>query len=221
MSIFLFVGHVADTKPVLPFFPQVLRVVKNKQVWLLGLYSGCQYAVMGSVAILWGVPFAKVLYHINTFQGALLIACIYFGAAAGAPLFGLLNNKIKDVRLLMGVTSLVTLCLFAIWGYLRLPIWGYCVFSFLIGVCAASYVLSFIHVRDVVVPEIRGTAIGFVNVLACIIGAPILQVVIGHLLGGKVTDLTVQHFHIAFIAVLPVLLLGALVSVFVRKNMIS
>ena len=104
----------AQSSPIQPvYLLESLKVMlKNKQAWLLSLYSGLAFAPVSVFGGLWGVPFLETAHHLTKNQAALAVSSIFVGFALGAPLLGWLSDFLgRRKPILYGGTLLALCCL--------------------------------------------------------------------------------------------------------------
>jgi len=206
-------------------FGRLIAVIKIPQVWVNGLFAACLFAMVTAFAGLWTVPFFQVLFHTSLVNAALASSMIFVGVAVGSPIIGWLANKRARRRNIMFYSTLFSLLLLLIIIYTPwVPMWLMWVLLFAFGFTSCVYLIPFSIVRDITPATARGTAMGFTNFLCIILGAPILQPLIGYLLelnkSGRVTGVlfSVSDYRMA-LSVLPITLIVALgIIPFVKKN---
>lgn len=165
------------------------EIIRNKQVWLVSLYSGLAFAPVLAFASLWGVPYLQLFYHAPKEIVASLVSLVFLGFAIGAPLGGYVSDRLGRRKPVMLYSTIATLCLTLIILYVRLPsilLLGAALL--LLGVMAGFYYVSFAYIREVNRPEVTGAAIGFVNMFNALFGGLIAPV------AGKVLDISAAHF---------------------------
>lgn len=203
------------------------KVVGLPQVWLIGLFSGCTFALVSAFAGLWCVPYLQVRYNLPATTASFASSMIFIGVAVGSPFLGWYSDRIGKRKAPMFFSA--ALCLIFMLMVLYLPhlsfAWMF-VLLFLVGATAAIYMLPFALIREITPKETRGTAMGFANMMAILIGSPILQPLIGKLLEldwDKKSINGVQIFHVTdyqiSLSVLPIcLLLALLVLIFICET---
>lgn len=204
-------------------FWQVLRL---PQVWLSGTFGGLVFALITGFAALWSVPYLTKLYGISLTTAAAASSMVFWGAALGGPVAGWITGYFATRRRVMQIGTLLVLLLSLIIFYCpRVPLSAMFGALFGLGFFSGVYVLMFSVVCDVVPANLRGTAMGFTNMMCILLGAPILQPLIGWLLKLQLTlsytggseNFTVDNYRIAF-TVFPVGLLLALVCLFYVRD---
>lgn len=215
-----------------PLLPHVLICLKQimglPQVWVIGLFSALTFALVTALAGLWGVPFLEVHYHLPVTLAAIANSMILVGVGCGSPCLGWLSERIgKRKPVMFGSTLLCLIIMCVIIYVVNLPLWLMFILLFMLGFTAGIYMLPFVLVREITNKEVRGTAIGFTNMLCIFIGSPILQPLIGKLLEmdwdhyKKINGVPIFHladYQIA-LTTLPVALFFALITLlFIRET---
>ena len=204
-------------------FKNLKEVVKNKHIWLCGVYCGFLFSLVTAFVSLWGVPFLQRSYGLGVVDATSCISMVYIGVGLASPLVAWLSRFTGQLFfMLIGVvSSLVCFSLVLYFGpfelfYLKLLI-------FFMGVSVSVYQLAFTVATDGLNKKIEGTAIGLVNML-CMVGAPLLQPIIGIILTlfvGEAFDgfevYTAKQYKVA----LSVLTLGLFFSLFIAWYLIK
>ena len=185
----------------------VAVVFRNRQSWLVGLYSAFMSVPMLSFGVLWGVPYLMQVHGLGRAAAGASASLLLLGWALGAPSFGWLSDRMGRRRPVMLATTAAALI-----GWLSLvaipslPLLLIYPLLFALGIASSSMSLTFAVGREVNPPEVSGLAIGFVN-FASIAAAAVTQPFIGWLLdlnwdgrlydGARVFD--VDTYRIAFL----------------------
>src|SRR5438105_12238963 len=73
----------------------LLLVLKNPQMWLIGII-GCLFYLPASVFLdLWGISYLKAVYQLTPEQAASAISWTFLGWIIAGPTIGALSDKIK------------------------------------------------------------------------------------------------------------------------------
>jgi len=203
------------------------HVMGHGQVWLSGFYAGLMFVLIAAFASLWAVPFMEEVYGVSLIIAATASSFIFIGAALGAPLFGWLSDYLDKQRLPMIVSALLSLIVIACILYIpHIPLVLLYGLFFLLGLVSAGYVIAFAIVRNITDKETHGTAMGFTNMMCILIGAPVLQPLIGWLLEynwqGQMVDAAVHYTTLDYqfaLTSLPVcLVLALLLATLIRPH---
>ena len=175
-------GHKFQSPPKKSELKRLQQVCRNRQTWLIALYSFAIWAPITAFAALWGIPFLVASYGLTTEAASIASAMIWLGIGLGSPLMGWYSDKIgsrsKPLSLsaLLGIISL-TIIIYA--PPLSLPWLYFTLFTF--GLAASGQSLAFGVVKDNNTSCVVGTAIGFNN-MAVVAGGALFQPLIGILL---------------------------------------
>lgn len=191
----------------------LLCVIRLPQAWINGLISGLIFAIIASFAGLWCVPYLMHRYPISLNNAADASALIFLGAALGAPFLGWLSDHLGQRKSLMIIFSGLTLLIMLIIIYSSVSFIFICFYLFLLGIVSGVYVLPFAIMRDITPAHVRGTAMGYTNMMCIIIGSPILTPIIGWILSQQA-----ENYQLALI-LFPISLVWALLlTFFVRET---
>lgn len=200
-------------------------ILKNPQSWWLSIYSGFAFAPLLVFGGLWGTSFISQAYTLSIDNSASLVSLIFIGFAAGAPLFGWLSDRMGRRVILMGWgTLMATLSLSCAIYWPGIPT-GWCgTLLFLFGFSLSSFLLCFTLIREINIPILAATAVGFMNAFDALFGAfsdPMTGKLLdlfwdGQLLNGA-RIFSTQAYKIAFLT-LPIYLIISLVCLLKIKE---
>lgn len=207
----------AEKHNVLSEFRAVLRI---PQVWIIGIYGGLVFAVISGFASLWSVPYLMELYDIPRNIAACASSMVFWGAAIGGPTAGWLAAHMSCRKVMFIETFFVLLLsLILLLGQVQISLALMFLGLFLLGFFCGTYILMFPVTCNIVPQSLRGTAMGFTNMMCILFGAPLMQPLIGKLLEGQGAQIsnfsgfTAQNYQAAF-SIIPIGLIIAFISIF-------
>jgi len=201
----------------------LLRVIRNPQTWIVGLYGAAMTTPMLSFAGLWGVPYLERVHGVSRELAALATSGLMIGWAVGAPLMGALSDRLRRRRVVMLVASTGSLATLSAALYLPgLSFWPVAALLAVNGLFAGGMVLCFATGREHNPAWAAGAAMGVVNMVAMAAGA-LFQPLLGWLLdrgwdgtmeaGRRVYDAaTFEQTMLVLVAMQGVGLMAALLS---------
>ncbi|OGO90134.1 MAG: hypothetical protein A3F10_07180 [Coxiella sp. RIFCSPHIGHO2_12_FULL_42_15] len=205
-----------------PSFKDILRgfleVMQNPQIWFIVLFAGLIFALLPALAGLWIVQALQDLYHVNIKIAALGSSMLFLGTALGLPVWGFFSEKIQRRKPVMFFATMLSLLFtsgFIYWPHL--PLVFVFLVLFLMGFMSAVYVLAFALVREHTSIQVRASAMGLTNMMSMIIGAPLLQPLIGVILDHH-ADHASFAYHRAFSSIVLCLILAILSLFFIRET---
>ncbi|VVC74857.1 hypothetical protein AQUSIP_01310 [Aquicella siphonis] len=183
------------------------------QAWVNGLFCGLLFGVIAAFGAFWCIPFLMQKYGVPLGHAADASSMIFIGAAVGTPLTGWLADRLDARKVLMHVCSGLACLVFLAILYLPLSSFAW-IFPliFMLGFFSAVYVIPFAVIRDITPHHMRGTAMGYINMMCILIGSPLLQPLMGYILH-RHDPLTIYAYQHAFL-VIPVCLLTAFMLAF-------
>lgn len=191
----------------------LFSMLKMPQAWINGLFCGLLFSILAAFGAFWCIPFLMQLYGIPLGRAADASSMIFIGAALGTPTIGWLSDRLETRRGLMIICSLIALVLFLVILYFPpFSITWMFVLIFMLGLFSAVYVLPFAVIRDITPVHMRGTAMGYINMMCILIGSPLLQPFIGWLLHAN-AEINRQAYQQALM-IIPVSLMIAFVLAF-------
>lgn len=209
--------HIVSTK--ISFVNSIKLVLKNPQSWWLSAYSGFAFAPVMVFGGLWGISFISDAFGLSQNLSAQMVSLIFIGFAIGAPVFGLFSDWLgrrKIVMLWGTVVALITISAVIYAPGISTYTLAFLLLAF--GFSISSFLLCFTMIREVNLPILAATAIGFMNAFDALLGA-ISDPLTGKFLDmgwdGKVLDgarvFSVEVYKIAFLT-LPIYLVISLLT---------
>lgn len=148
------------------------QILKHSQSWWLSVYSGFAFAPVMVFGGLWGVSFIAEAFSLTHNFSAQMVSLIFVGFAVGAPAFGWFSDWLGQRRPVMIGGTMVALCAITIVVYVPgLSVWALGSLLFLFGLSISSFLLCFTMIREIHVPLLAATAIGFMNAFDALLGA--------------------------------------------------
>jgi sugar phosphate permease len=160
----------------------LLIIIREKQIWINGLYGCLVYLPTTVFAELWGIPYLSHGHGLSQYNAGFANSLLFFGFMIGAPTMGFISDKIgrrKPPMLIgaCGAAIIMTMILY-LPGLNELTI---DVLLFLLGLMYSSQTLVFAVGRELSPKEAAGTAIAVTNMIV-MLAAMFLQPLIGNLL---------------------------------------
>lgn len=175
-------SHKPSTSNPQQYKQQLFLMLKNKLVWLNGLFVGLEFAVITVFAAMWAVPFVQLKLNCGIETASILTSMVLLGAGLSCPIYGWLSIRLHKRKPLIHISCLSTAALLFLILYLPLQsalLTG--LILFLIGLCCGAYMLAFTIANELAPPESLSACTGFTNTLG-MLSAPLLQPLVGYLL---------------------------------------
>ncbi len=175
-------SHIVSTK--IGLVESLKLVLKNPQSWWLSIYSGLAFAPVMVFGGMWGVSFTMDAFKLSQNISAQLVSLIFIGFAIGAPFFGWFSDWIENRRIVMfwgTVVGLLAICTVIYAPAVSQSMLAFLLFTF--GFAISSSLLAFTMIREINLPILAATAVGFMNSFDALIGA------FSDPLTGKILDL--------------------------------
>ena len=197
------------------------RLMTMPEVWIAGIVCGIPFSILSAFAGFWCIPLLQTNFNLSLSHASMASAVILLGGAACTPLAGILVEKLKNIERWMAMGLFLAALLFLPFIlFAHIPISLMICILVLLGMLSAVYVAPFALVKNMVPNEISSTAMGMVNILCIIIGAPLLVPLVG------VAIRTSQHFGLsesggfqAGLSLFPILLVAAaIMSLWLAKK---
>lgn len=196
-------------------FKQNLKILmKLPDLWIASLISGLAFALLSAFAGFWCIPFLQNNAHLDLSQAAIASASVFAGAAVCTPFMGIVTEKLKNNITLLMIWTFIVISLLFFFLILMPGLSLHIIYALLvlIGMLSSVYVIPFALAKKMSPPGVSATAMGLVNVLSIVIGAPILQPLIGWIIH-------ITHSFTLGLSLFPLLtFLAAYLSFQLKKN---
>ncbi|CZH48087.1 major facilitator family transporter [Legionella pneumophila] len=159
----------------------VILLLKNKQLLMTGLYLGCAFAHIIVLTNTWRIDFLEQHYHLSQIDATLVNGFSTLGYMVGAPFFGVLSHKVKNVIPIMFYAALIESILLAFNILYLHDLHLKMIFYAIVGFFTGAVTIGFSLVKDYVKPSMIGTGIGILNMGQICVGM-ILSPIFGELL---------------------------------------
>lgn len=213
--------YIPSNKPIINNHDQykayLLLMLKNKLIWINGLFVGLEFSVITVFAAMWAVPFLQLKLECTLETASILTSMTLLGAGLSCPVYGWLSIYLPKRKPLIHISCLSTAILFLVVLYSPIhsvPITGILLFS--IGLCCGAYMLAFTIANELAPPESLSACTGFTNTLG-MLSAPLLQPLIGYMLDhlNEHTHLyALHHYQLALLIIPAALILASVLSQF-------
>jgi MFS family permease len=161
-----------NSKSTISLLETLKEVLRNPQSWWLSIYSGLAFAPVMVFGGLWGVSFISEAHSLDQTMSAQVISLIFIGFAAGAPVFGWFSDRLGSRKLVMQWGTMAALAMLTTAMYapgVNVPLLALLLFAF--GFFISSFLVCFTMIREIHVPLLAATAIGFMNAFDALLGA--------------------------------------------------
>ncbi len=168
-------------------------VLKNPQMWLIGLI-GCLLYLPASVFLdLWGIPYLKAVYQLTPAQAADAVSMTFIGWIIAGPSIGALSDKIKRRRSPLLISAIMaTITLTIIFYVPGIPLFALYSLCFLLGTFCGAHPLCFALGKENSPNQVSGIAVAVTNTLI-MVGGLICQPLVGKLLDKHTLNVVVQN----------------------------
>lgn len=157
-------------------------IVRNKQVWINGMFGCLVYLPTTVFAELWGIPYLKHAHNLSQPSADFANSLLFLGFTIGAPLMGYISDKLKRRKLpmLFGATG-AAIIMMVILYMPDLTQAHINALMFLLGLLYSAQCIVFAVGRELSPSEAAGTAMATTNMIV-MLGAMFLQPLVGKLL---------------------------------------
>lgn len=168
---FVFLLIIRDKKPdyALGHHPMnmkndLLKIIKNKQNWLMTAYSGLSFAPVVIFCGLWGNPFLQICHQLDELTAPSVISLVFVGLALGSPLFAFIEHRISNrIKVMMLSTFLSALSMVVIIFIHPLPVSVLSLLLFSFGLFLGPFPWIFVIGKEQNPIYLAGTVISMIN----------------------------------------------------------
>ena len=149
----------------------VLKLVSNPTIILIGVSGGLMVGALEGFADVWAIPFFNQVFNMSATQSTTITSFIYIGMCFGGPILALSAILLRSANLMIFLTGLLTIAIFAILFYL--PPLSFIMSAglmFTLGILCCYQVLVFTVVSNQVEASSAGLAIAITNCINTFFG---------------------------------------------------
>jgi MFS family permease len=202
------------------------NIFRYKNTWILTIVPASLIGPVLTFAGLWGVPYLTTHYDLTQVKSATLISTLLLACAFGAPILGALSEKIGRRKPIYFFALCISLIGWIPILFLQdIPLWLLVVLFSIVGFASGAIVIGMAFIKESVPLALAGTVSGISN-MGMEMGPMILQPAIGLVLdfrwggllenGIRIYDL--NAYHIAFVVIIGLSILGTLLISFADET---
>lgn len=211
-------------------------IIRNKQIWVNGMYGCLVYLPTSVFAELWGIPYLKHAHGLSAQAAGWANSLLFLGFILGAPLMGYISDRLHRRKFPMlvgaGGAAIIMMMIIYLPGLNATNIQA---LMFLLGLLYSSQAIVFAVGRELSPGEAAGTAMAVTNMIV-MLGAMFLQPLVGHLLdfslsahtrGVAITGATVDNLQKLYtvddyqfaLSIIPLgILIAAILTFFLKET---
>ncbi len=157
-------------------------IIRNKQIWINGMYGCLVYLPTTVFAELWGIPYLMHAYGMSAHDAGVANSLLFLGFITGAPVMGYISDRLARRKFPMFFGALGACIVMTIILYCPgLSIKSIQYLMFCLGLLYSSQAIVFAVGKELSPDEAAGTAMAVTNMIV-MLGAMFLQPLVGHLL---------------------------------------
>lgn len=182
--------------PLHDFLKNVIQILKNKDIWMIGFIASCLYTSLSVFGELWGKSYLEYAHNLSKTQAAATMSWLFIGWAIGAPISGYLSDKFNNriIPLLIGTIFSLLFISFILYS----PNLSYKTLNGLIllyGIASSTEIVAFVMANELIKKAMPGTIFAVINLIVTLGGA-VFQPLVGKLLDFFSDGTTVNAVHI-------------------------
>ncbi|MFC3908114.1 MFS transporter [Legionella dresdenensis] len=211
-------------------------ILSNRQIWINGMFGCLVYLPTTVFAELWGIPYLKHAHDLTQGDADFANSLLFLGFTIGAPLMGLISDKLKRRKLPMLFGAAGAAIIMMIVLYMPgLSLFNLNFLMFTLGLLYSAQCIVFAVGRELSPNEAAGTAMSITNMIV-MLGAMFLQPLVGKLLDfslathaaalpvGSLSTEKLQQFYTAddyqfALSIIPLgIIIAAILTFFLRET---
>jgi sugar phosphate permease len=178
-------SYFASAKKILFELKVVLTHIEN---WKCGCYIGLMNLPIFVLAALWGNLFLTQYKGFSESSAGLLISLIFIGELVGAPIMGLISNKLQKKKIIMLLGAIASLVIMLLIIFISQKYYlANCLLFLMLGFSISPQILGYPLIAENNAHELASTATGLGSLLSNITGA-CMQIIFGIILVAKVIN---------------------------------
>jgi sugar phosphate permease len=197
--------HTSSIPSMYNIIKSCLPLIRSTPFLLLMLYMTTISIPQNAFSALWANEFLKRDYHLPGQLAATVLSCIWLGGLLGAPVIGLISDRIKKHNLFLVAIGIATaILMLAIIFWRPHSIWIVAGILFLIGFLSNASVIIYALASQMAPNTATSAIIGVANMIN-MGGAALIQLLIGSILSHTMHIGDMGNFTKAFI-IIPILI---------------
>lgn len=205
---------------------QVLKLISEPQVWLLGIIGFLLYTPISVLAEVWGPSFMRGVYNYTAVEAAFTMSFIFYGNAVGSFLGGWVFLKFFTNRQFFAFFMTLAILIMTIIVWINLSnLWLMCFTLFALGCMVGAENMIFPLGARYVAEGYQGLSASVMNFLV-MVGAIVLQPGVGivmdslwdgHIDGGSPVY-SILQYRLGFTTLIGSLVVGLMLTLFIKGN---
>lgn len=179
-----------DSASVSSFFLNLKKVLRNKQIWVAGLYTSLLNLPITLLGAIWGQLFLVQARHFDQMTAASISSLLFLGMMFGAPFSGWWSDRMQSRSIPMYTGAILSLI--AILAIMFIPITTFAAMAalfFLLGLVSSTQALGYAVVSESNSSTVASTAMGLAGVIV-MCGGTFLQPFFGWILSSGNSAIT-------------------------------
>ena len=166
------IAKASDAKDGVVSFSDILRVIVNPKIWIVGISGGLLVGSLEGFADVWGFPFFAQIYLMNELDSKFLTSVILIGMCFGGPILTYMSGRVKSYTKIIILSAILMSLVFVILlAKFELSYNMLFTLMFILGILCCYQVLVFSLTGSMVEKSLTGVAIAVVNCMNMSFGA--------------------------------------------------
>lgn len=209
-------------------FASLHKIMRNPQMWLVGVVGSVLYLSLSAFAELWGIKFLQTVYNLEPERAAVACSMVFIGWLVGGPFTGFLSDHLKSRKIPIFVGGMLSACMIGIIILkpfnMTFAMLSSCLFLF--GAFSSAEVVCFAVSKESNSHDLAATSVAFTNfvvMLSGIIFQPLLGILLDYGWSGQLSNgvrtYVAHDYQVAFLAIPVCIILGTFLTIWVKETL--
>jgi MFS family permease len=192
-----------EAKSFSHIFRELANMIKNPQIWIIGVLGALAYLPSSALGDVWGIPYLSTVYHMSTIEAGRIMSTFFFGWMIVGPFVGELSDHFRNRKMPIVISLFLDAVLLTLILYVPYKLdyhvahWILYVAFFLFGALTSTHPLIFALAKENYDKSVAGTVVALTNCLV-MLGGVVFQPLTGYMI-----DTVHRHFTLGTKAYTP------------------
>lgn len=148
------------------FWRTLLRVIKNPQNWLGGIYTSLMNLPIFLLGAMWGSMYLVQIRDLTRAEASIVTSMLFIGVIVGSPILGWISDRLRNRRLPMLLGAMISFLLICVLMYAsNLPFFTLSLLFFSLGFITSAQIISYPLIAESNPSSLTGTSEGLASIL--------------------------------------------------------
>lgn len=200
-------------------------MLRNKNMWLIGVIGFCLYSPINSFSVLWGIPYLQSAFNFSQQEATYGITTLIVGFAIGGPIIAGFSNRIANRKIPLILSGFLTAACFILLVYSGFSHASFVfVVLFIIGFFSSAQALVFPLANEYNPSKVSATATALTNMFQTLGGTfllPLLGVIMNmhhHAVTPQALSIGLGDYQFALLVLPIILVIAGILAFFIKET---